>query len=207
MKTITINKKTDKGNFDAIMYCIKAKGSARSAVFGMQHLYIKQGRIMATDGDRAHITRINNIPDGMYEYGKVRSVITLKPVESQFPDVLAVIPKTFDHICKVDTAKLLQLCKMAAILSPAGPYQSLHLTFNGHLNLHMVNPDVGYMDGQVDIDNPINPELKLGINVRYLIEALQGLDKQVTIKLQHNDTAPMIFRDNSKVALIMPMKV
>ena len=71
----------------------------------------------------------------------------------------------------------------------------------------MVNPDIGYMDGQVDIDNPIDPELKLGINVQYLIEALQGLDKQVTIKLQHKDNEPMIFRDKSRVALIMPMRV
>lgn len=203
MKTITINKKQDKSNFDAIMYCVKARGKDWPS---LEYLCIKQGRIMATDSHRAHITRINNILDGMYEYGKVRFVITLKPVESQFPDINAIISKSFDHICKVDTAKLLQLCKMAAILSNSH-YQQTNLTFNGHLDLHMVNPDVGYMDGQVDIDNPINPELKLGINVRYLIEALQGLDKQVTIKLQHNDTAPMIFRDNSKVALIMPMKV
>lgn len=86
-------------------------------------------------------------------------------------------------------------------------YHGLALTFNGRLDLKIVNPDIGDMTAHVNLDQPVKPEIKVGMNVRYLIDALMGLkDNQITICLS-DESMLLILKTKTQAALIMPMRV
>lgn len=207
--------KKDKTNFDAINYCVKAKArEIDQRIPGTEFILIKKNQAITTDGHRLHIARVKDIPDGLYEYSKAKSLIFLKTAQysnawnspPKFPDVSHVIPKTFFYEVTADTKEFLHIAKMAKIMI-ADHYQGICLTFNGCLNIKVVNPDLGDMTGDVFINKAVKPEIKLGINLKYLIDALKGLDKEVTIGLQESEGKPIIIRDENRSALIMPMRI
>ena len=87
-------------------------------------------------------------------------------------------------------------------------WRGITLTFNGRLDIHAVNPDLGTMDAHVDTSHPVDPEIKIGMSVKYLIDALTGFKgNNVTIGLQDSDSKPLIFKNRNQTALIMPMRV
>ncbi len=210
-KNMEITKKQDPETYDAVMFCIKAIGKLGRPHWqdkhGIELLCVNQGRLITTDGHRVHFTRVN-LPNGLYVYKKVKSVITLEPAKynNKYPNVSNVIPKTCAHTITVQRKDLLRRCKQAKVIS-FDKYQGITLTFNGRLNIHAVNPDLGNMDAHVDTSRVVDPEIKIGMNVRYLIDALTGLTgKEITIGL-NDETMPLIFRSKTQAALIMPMRV
>ena len=200
--------KKDKTNFDAITYCVKAKGNDTDEWSGMNLVYIEKNRVVGTDGHRLHIAWAKGIPDGIYEYSKTKQMITLKAVNHSYPDIGVALPsfKSVSLEVTADTKEFLHMAKMAKIMTTSD-YSGTCLTFNGWLNIKVVNPDLGDMTGNVNISKTIDPEIKLGINLKYVIDALKGLGKQVTIGLQEEEGKPIIIRDKNRSALIMPMRI
>ena len=202
----TITKKDSKANYNAIMFCMKA-GAKESENYGLNALYVKKGQVVATDGHRLHYAPITNIPNGLYEYSKVKTSITLtRNTSIRYPDYEAVIPTTFKHETIVDNAELAHLARSAKIISTSN-YQAAILTFNSGLKVQIDNYEDGNMYGETAISQPVDPELTIGLNIHYLIDALKGLGEQVTIGLQDDNCHPMIFKDAINTALIMPMRV
>ena len=210
---MNITKKQDPETYDAVMFCIKAIGKFGRPHWqdkqGIELLCVNQGRLITTDSHRAHLTRVN-LPNGLYVYKKVKSTITLEPAKynNKYPNVSNVIPKTFAHTITVQRKDLLRRCKQAkVILSTPYDYHGITLTFNGRLDIHAVNPDLGTMDAHVDTSQAVDPEVIIGMNVKYLIDALTGLKgKEITIGF-NDETMPLILRNKAQAALIMPMRV
>lgn len=212
MKT-TITRKQDKDTYDKIAWCVKAKEKDAYGWHNINLLCVNQRRLIATDGHRIHLARVN-LPDGIYDYHKTKSAITLeKTTFEEFPNVSNFIPKTYAHKVTVKRKELLRRCKQAKIIS-SDQYQGITLNFNGRLDIKAVNPDIGDMTAHTDIDQPVDPEITIGMNVKYLIDALTGLQgNEVTIGLQgmrdkqrYSDKI-MIIRNHTQAALIMPMRV
>lgn len=210
---ITITKKEAQTNYNAIMFCVKAMAKYEDyGSYTMNSLYIKDNWLFATDGHRLHYTPVIDIPDGLYEYSKVKTTITLKPTDGKFPNVQAVIPTSFTYEITVDNAELTHLAKAARIMAKSEcggtyHYSGATLTFNGRLRVEQINPDAGNMWGEVDINPRLQSELKIGINCQYLIDALDKLGEQVTIGLQDTPEQAVIFRDEIYTALVMPMRI
>jgi len=200
-----LTKKENKQDFEALTFCDNARAHCRDNHV-INCVFVTKGRAMATDGHRLHIAWAKDIPDGLYEFSKAKSVITLEPTEGSFPDVNKVLPKTSNHTVTADTKELLQMSKMAKIMMSSN-YRGAKLTFNGCLNIEVINPDEGNMTGDVSISNTVTPELAVGINIKYVIDALKGLGKQTTIDLQEGEGKPLIFRDTKRTALVMPMRI
>ncbi len=205
-----LTKKQDPQTYEAIMFCVKARASTREAGWeSISKLCVNQGRLIITDGYRAHLTRVT-LPDGLYAYSKAKSTITLNLTDSKkFPNVSDVIPKKFKHVLTVNRKDVLRACKQAkVILSPLPQYAGISLIFNGRqLHIKAVNPDIGDMACHVKTSKRIRKKIQIGMCVKYLIDALTGLKgDEITICLI-DKTMPLILRNKTQAALIMPMRV
>jgi len=207
---LVIRKKDDKQTFEALEFVNKARDryAECNGVANLAYIQISKGHLRATDGHRLHFTLIQGIPDGLYSITKKNSTFTLELVkEEKYPDIDTFLKTSkFPNKVMVDRKDFLRCAKQAKIMTST-TYHGIELCFNGQLQIKAVNPDLGDMETQTEIDKPISPEVKVGINCSYLITALQKLkSKQISVKVWDHQS-PMMFSDGTKNALIMPMRL
>jgi len=202
-----ITKKENKDLFDALVFCDRARSKTKYG-FSLEHIQVKQGRAITTDGHRLHIAWAKDLTDGLYEYEKKKQTITLTPTnDGNFPDLFKELERhSVFRETSVDTKELLHMSKMAKIMV-SDAYQGTVFTFNGCCNLKTVNPDIGDMTGDVAINKSVKPEIKKGLCIKYVIDALRDLDKTVKISLCKEEQEPIMFRDKTKCAVVMPMRI
>ena len=202
-----ITKKENKQAFEAIQFCVKATDKAKDSRWPFHILQIENKRICGTDSHRAHYQQID-LPDGSYEWDKSNNTFDLKQVHSRYPDIDAAIPTIFKHVVQVDRQELIGLCKQAKIIND-NLYKMSFLTFNGGLDINTDNPDIGTYRCRIETSHHINPEVTIGINMRFVLDALTHFKgEKVTVKLTDTpDIQPLVLQsmDQIKTALIMPM--
>jgi len=208
-----ITKKDNKELFNALVFCARARTTEEQPLYNLALIQVKHGKAIATDGHRLHVANTKDLTGGLYEYSKQKQTITLKPAKGRFPDVAIFIRlnKNHAHITSANTKELLHMCKMAKIMV-RNEWQGSKFTFNGCCNIEVVCPDEGSMTGDVPIKTSIQPEVKIGLNIKHVIDALKDLDGTVTIGLPENgpmDYAeqPISLKDKTKYALVMPMRL
>ena len=208
---ITIRKKENVATFEALAFVDKARVKRDLDGFKLQRVEVKQGRLAATDGHRLHWSPVKDIPDGLWEVSKQSNTYTLDLVKDknpQFPNLDAEICHWLNigHKTTVDRKDFLRCARQANIITD-NYYRGVILSFNGKLEVKANNPDLGDMETETATTTPINPEVTLGINAKYLIEALQGLKaKTIDVKVSAHD-APIILTDRVNTALIMPVRI
>lgn len=204
MKKITLTKKADKVTWNAVTFCERAR-SRDNRKPALKKLAVTRNRLAATDGNRLHYTKIKGISSGLYDYQKVKSTITLTPVEGTYPDINTVIPKTYAHKIKVHREELLHLAKNAMIISNER-YRSMIMTFNGRLDIKSVNPDIGTMEGHIETSWFVDPEISIYVNPQFVIDALKDSKTDlVTININGPKNA-VVLNDSINTGLIMPMR-
>lgn len=140
---------------------------------------------------------------------KENILITIRLLESKFPDYNAVIPKKSKHYIKINRGALLDGMKKMVILSNES-YRGVKITLDEkNLELVSINPELG--DAQENLVVEYEDErLELGFNARYFIEVLQSMDSDtVQLGLTDNSSPCLIQGDDDKgfLGLIMPMRL
>jgi hypothetical protein len=207
MRQITVTRKENREAFDALVFCQKAKHSVEVRGFKVDSLQVKRNRLVATDGGRLHFAPVKGIPSGLYDYEKKNTTITLTPVKGKYAPVEEVIPKTYTHKVKIDREGLMHRLRFAKILCN-NAYHGAILNFNGKLDIKVVNPDLGEMNTDIETKGTVEPELRMGVNPNFILDALRSFkDKVVTIGLQDKDRSPLVFIGKNRTALVMPMRI
>lgn len=123
---------------------------------------------------------------------KDKVILTMRLLESYFPDYKNVIPASFNQTIIIERNKLLDSIKKMLILTSKF-FKVVKFVFeNNNLKLLSTNPDVG--DGEENI--PINYEgerLEIGFNPKFIIDVLQNME---------SDNVDISFIDNMKPCLI-----
>ena len=138
--------------------------------------------------------------------GKIR--VVTRNEDGKFPEYEGVVPKKSKHKITVDKSKLEKTCDQAIILLSSN-HGGAKFCFNKVLSAEMVNPDKGtFQKTDVPIKGKIGEKIEVGLNVRYLKDALNCIDKdEVQVELT-DANSPFIFSSHENFrALIMPMRI
>jgi DNA polymerase-3 subunit beta len=144
---------------------------------------------------------------GLVRKGAVTLVMRL--IEGEFPNYSQVIPKDLERHLTVPAEPLTRALRRVALLS-AERSRAVRLQLaEGSLTISSSNPDLGEASEELDADYS-GPELTIGFNARYLLDALGALGAK-EIELGFRDAnAPARLRptdDEDCLSVVMPMRL
>ena len=116
--------------------------------------------------------------------------------DGAYPDYMDIIEPTKHRegqTVVIDKGLLTEVLNQAGILS-TDEYRGATLTFNGSLNVEMMNPDLGqYESNNIPFTSgKIEPEVSISMNTRYLLDALKMI-KDNEVKWKVADEGPVYF--------------
>ena len=126
----------------------------------------------------------------------------------KFPDYEAVITEKLPIEVTVKKEALEKACTQALILT-SDQYAGSRFTFGNGISVEMTNAEKGtYEKTNIPFTGKVDPEIVVGLNTRYVRDALHGIDDEnVTIQMKDH-ASPFIFtRYGNFIALVMPMRV
>lgn len=137
------------------------------------------------------------------------TVLTMRLIEGKFPDYHQVIPKVSDKIIQLSRLDLLTSLKRVSVLA-SDKTQSVKLVTNkDELTVSCVNPEAGEVSDNLPIEYK-GPEVEIGFNARYIIEALASLtENDVIIKLTDSLSPVLIagMGESRHLCVVMPMRM
>ncbi len=138
-------------------------------------------------------------------------VLSVRLLEGDYPDYLAVIPRSFNYEVLIKREDLLESLKRLSAIAESSAFP-VKLSFTEHLALlEISDPEYGEGRDEIDIDYNGQP-VEVGFNGKYLIEALDSFDAQkVLIRIVDPDSAVVIESDNTEedpyLCVVMPMRL
>ena len=137
-------------------------------------------------------------------------VLSSKLIEGRYPDYLNVVPKNTLSELVVDRDVLKPVLSRVAILSNE-KYRGVRLTLNNNaLTVNANNPDHEEAEEQLVVDYD-GDSFEIGLNVNYLLDALNALPKgNVIFSLSGAEKSIIIEHKNDSSAslnVIMPMRL
>ena len=144
---------------------------------------------------------------GLAKRGDVTLIMRL--IEGEFPNYRQVIPDAPGSELVLPTEQLIHALRRVVLLSTE---RSRAVSFDlsaGQLVISSNNPDLGDARDEIDVVYTGEP-ISIGLNARYLLDALATTHaKEVRIGL-HNDLSPVQVvptNDEDTLAVVMPMRI
>ena len=139
---------------------------------------------------------------------KDKVILTMRLLESYFPDYKNVIPTSFNQAIIIERNKLLDAIKKMSIVTSKF-FKVVKFVFeNNRLKLLSTNPDIG--DGEENIQiNYDGERLEIGFNPKFIIDVLQNMESEnIEISFTDNMKPCLIKGDVDKgfIGLIMPVR-
>lgn len=136
-------------------------------------------------------------------------VLVMRLLDGRFPDYNLVIPKKNDKHLSLGRKDFLEMLRRVSVMS-SDDYKGVKFSLSPkELTLTAVNPDLGEARESLPIDYE-GPELDIGFNPRYFIEALSSLKSDlITLSLLDAGNPSMMTAsdDIGYTGVIMPMKI
>jgi DNA polymerase-3 subunit beta len=141
--------------------------------------------------------------------------ISSQVLEGRYPDVRAIIPRSFITSSTMYTGDLLRKCKAAEIFSRDNANSSRlrikpprDANSAGEVIVAGKSDERGDTDGLVDA-HVIGEELEVNFNIRFLIEALNAIENERVVLQSNGAAGPGVIRIEGRddfVYVIMPME-
>ncbi len=206
-----IKKKENKELFEAVSFVQRARETSRDYFEGLlKHLKKVDDLLIATDGHKAHTAKTPQLDDGLYDYHRKGSEITLEIVEDSgrvFPAVLGTLNSfKFAESVEISRNEFLQRLKQVNIVLEH-QYGGVKFNFGeGKLVIEAIHPDIG--DATTELDVSTDAALEIGLNCNYLLEALRGMPKaKVILSLPDSGDKPIKLAQGILEAFVMPMRI
>ena len=158
--------------------------------------------VLKAKTENVHIRRRDNF---LSFVGDDFELVT-KKVDSEFPDWTQVVPSQSKHEVTISNPdfneSLVRMNKIGVLDNVRGGGHFIELHFNGQLDI------VNLLGGieKIKTDCFIEPDLKLGMNVKYLLELCRVTKQDFTIGLSTHKN-PVKFTTEDLNAVIMPMEL
>ncbi len=137
--------------------------------------------------------------------------LSVRLLEGEYPDYMAVIPRNFNHEVVVDKDAFLESLKRLSAIAESSAFP-VKISFSDHVALlEISDPEYGEGRDEVDVDYTGEP-VEVGFNGKYLIEALDNFDaNRVWIRMVDPDSAVVIESDDVErdpyLCVVMPMRL
>ncbi|MFN7065927.1 MAG: DNA polymerase III subunit beta [Aquificaceae bacterium] len=137
--------------------------------------------------------------------------LSLRFLEGEYPDYMAVIPTGFNHEILAGKAIFLESLKRLSSIAESSAFP-VKITFSDNLAiLEISDPEYGEGRDELDIDYSGEP-IEVGFNGKYLIEAFDSFDvDRVWIRIVDPDSAVVIESDDREkdpyLCVVMPMRL
>ncbi len=135
--------------------------------------------------------------------------VVMRLLDGQFPEYQQVVPENQKISLTLERAPLIESLRRVSILSSdrtLGLKMSLQTNL---LRLTASNPDLGEAREDIDVEYD-GPELTVGFNARYLLDALAAIETDSVRLSLDDDLSPGVFRplgDDSYTCVVMPMRI
>ena len=138
------------------------------------------------------------------------TTLSVRMIESTFPEYRAVIPKNPPLSMTCDPFELLNALRRLAILTTDRARGMTWALTSGHLDLTVRTPEYG--EGQEEVHVTYDgPAVTLGFNVRYLVDFVQAVETVAQLRLSlATPEHPVLFdvpTDPSYQYVVMPMRL
>lgn len=141
-----------------------------------------------------------------FSQGEAR--LTAKLIAGSYPDFTQVMPKPQDQPMHTDRKGLEDAVKFVSMF--AGKTNNVQLAFAAQeIELHANDPERGETTRALLMNNPADTKVKIGVNYRYLLDALKVCEGP-KVELHIIDTlSPVILYDGLRdtTHIIMPMRL
>ena len=137
--------------------------------------------------------------------------LTVRLLEGEYPDYLAVIPSEFRAEVLIDREETKKALKRLAGLAEGGMFP-VKITLSDNLMiLEFTDPEFGEGREELDVDF-VGENFEIGFNGKYLLEALDSFDSdKIWMKFTDPDSASLMEADDYEKdpykCIIMPMRV
>jgi len=137
--------------------------------------------------------------------------LSVRFLEGEYPDYMAVIPTSFNYEALVDRSSFLESLKRLSNIAESSAFP-VKITFSNHLAILEIS-DLEYGEGRDEVDVDYDGEaVEIGFNGKYLIEALDSFDvDKVWVKMVDPDSAVVIESDDTErdpyLCVVMPMRL
>jgi DNA polymerase-3 subunit beta len=142
-------------------------------------------------------------------FKKTGLTMVMRLIDGQFPEYQRVIPKEGEKQLVINRVRLLEGLRRIALLSADKSYAVKLQLGTDQLRITSQNPDLGEAKDDVPVSYR-GPELSVGFNARYLIEALSvldGDDVQLELGDEHSPGVLHAPGERTSIAVVMPMRV
>jgi DNA polymerase-3 subunit beta len=135
--------------------------------------------------------------------------VIMRLLDGQFPEYRHVIPDSLKNKLTLDRKSFTDSLRRISILSSDRTLAvKLRLT-KGKLQVTTSNPDLGEAREDIPVEFS-GPELVVGFNARYLIDALTSIDSDNVELCLDDDLSPGVLRpagDAAFTCVVMPMRI
>lgn len=141
--------------------------------------------------------------DGAIRFTSDDTILTSKLIDGTFPDWQRVIPQGNDKHVVIDSASLAgAVGRVQAVQDGVG--SGIKVRIRGNELTLSLKTQLDEADETIDVES--NIELDIGVNYKYLSEAMSKFDGDVTARFSDGNY-PMVFEKDNYLSLIMPMRV
>jgi len=134
-------------------------------------------------------------------------VLITKLIDGKFPDYERIIPANNVNTVNLNTLDFLScINRVSSVLDKNSNSVKLHIQ-NDILSIMSANGGDTASDELSCVSDGLN--LKIGFNVKYIIDALMALDKNTVIHINDSDTAILMKSENDDnfINVVMPLRV
>uniref|UniRef100_A0A6M3JN28 Putative DNA polymerase n=1 Tax=viral metagenome TaxID=1070528 RepID=A0A6M3JN28_9ZZZZ len=138
------------------------------------------------------------------------ATLSIRPPEGKFPDYRTVINDP-EQTITVKKSDALPALKQAAILTDA-TYGGIRVSFNGHVDVSVINPERGTYEKQAAIAcrGKVDPTVEVGMRLKYVLDCIGTApkdDTEIEIGVTDNSRGVHFKHGTDFHGMVMPMRL
>lgn len=115
-----------------------------------------------------------------------------------------LFPRFFKGEVVLNSEDIINACNLCRVFAREGSNVTRIDIFNENVLFSAISEEFGQSKNSLSAKSKQGIDLKIAFNTNFILEAVKGMGKTVTIKY-NGSTSPAIFTDGKRTALLMPM--
>jgi len=135
--------------------------------------------------------------------------VSSRLLEGEFIKYSQIIPKDHKSVVQVKTIDFLEGIERASLMAREVKNSSIKMTIKDYMMIISSNVEIGSVREEIKIDLE-GPELEIGFNPKYLIDALKVIDTDSIILEFSTSVSPCIIKpqeQNNYIYLVLPVRI
>jgi DNA polymerase III subunit beta len=149
------------------------------------------------------------VQPGMCVIKTDHTMLKVSLIDAEYPDYRRVIPAEKGTAIQFEKETVLHALRRMSVISSERYSGVIVRLTEGRMVLNSTNPDVGEANDEIDM-NYHGPDLEVGYNVNYLIDAIEAIDEKEVVFEIGAGMKPGVIRpteNDQHFCIIMPLRI